>query len=235
MSVGNRIREFREKKHINGKPLTLRKLARLANISPSFLSDVEREAAFPSLETLKKIAEALECHPSELLENLGPRFPRVARPFNIVEWYDVPLLDPSVIVCAGSGNGGMEGIQIESCQTICLPREWCGIISQDVDKQPFAVKVEGDSMAGAGIPSGAEIVINPAEEVREGDAALVCFGTRGDWAIKWVHFNRDGSIELRASSPNTPTKIFPKDDISLGFLKIIGRVMRSTSTPKRNV
>jgi phage repressor protein C with HTH and peptisase S24 domain len=110
-----------------------------------------------------------------------------------------------------------------------------GIISVDADKKPYGINVEGDSMVEAGIPDGADIAINPAEEVREGDSALVCFGQRGDWAVKWVHFHRDGSVELRSSTSQYPAKIFPCEDVENGFLKVIGRVMCVISLPKRSI
>lgn len=55
MSIGIKIRELRKKKN-----LSQTKLAKLAGISNTFLSDVEVGRTNPSLVTLKKISEALE-------------------------------------------------------------------------------------------------------------------------------------------------------------------------------
>lgn len=128
----------------------------------------------------------------------------------------------------------MHGVMLEAGKNLVLPREWIGVISVDADKKPFAIRVEGESMTEAGIPDGSEIVVNPAEEIRDGDVCLTCYGVRGDWAVKWVHFHPDGSIELRASSPKYPPKRFSREDVENGLLKVIGKVTFVKVVPKRN-
>ncbi|MDI9392773.1 MAG: S24 family peptidase [Synergistota bacterium] len=232
MNIGSNIRKLRLSVGI-----TQKQLAEKIGVSQTHMSQMEKGNRRVDADWLPKIAVALGCRTEDLVaDHSGQQdnYLRVARSFSPEEWYEVPLLDPSAVVCAGDGNGGMHGIILESSQTISVPREWLGLISIDTDKQPFALRVEGESMAEAGISDGVEVIVNPAEEVREGDVALVCFGTRGDWSIKWTHFHRDGSIELRASSAKYPTKTFLKEDVEAGFIRIIGRVMRFTGTPKRN-
>lgn len=232
MVYGARIRKIRLQ-----AGLTQQQLAERMEVSQNHISQIETGKRRLDADSLPEFARALGCRTEDLVaDHLGQQdhYLRVARSFSPEEWYEVPLLDPSAVVCAGDGNGGMHGIILESSQTISVPREWLGLISIDTDKQPFALRVEGESMAEAGISDGVEVIVNPAEEVREGDVALVCFGPRGDWSIKWTHFHRDGSIELRASSAKYPTKTFLKEDVEAGFIRIIGRVMRFTGTPKRN-
>lgn len=55
MTLGHRIRKFREE-----KGLTLRKLAIIADISSSLMSQIENNKVDPSLSTLRKIAQALD-------------------------------------------------------------------------------------------------------------------------------------------------------------------------------
>lgn len=62
MNVGERIKQLRKEKN-----LTLRELAEKADISISFLSDIENGRSNPSLERLKAIAEALDTTVSYLL------------------------------------------------------------------------------------------------------------------------------------------------------------------------
>lgn len=52
--VGVRLKQLREAKN-----LSLRKLAKLANISHSFIADIESGRSNPSLDTLKSLAKAL--------------------------------------------------------------------------------------------------------------------------------------------------------------------------------
>lgn len=54
MSIGSRIREERKRQH-----LTLRSLAEKADISISYLGDIEKERSKPSVDRLKDIASAL--------------------------------------------------------------------------------------------------------------------------------------------------------------------------------
>lgn len=54
-ALGERIRKLRKDKGIS-----LRELARRAEISPSFLSEVETGRSFPSPESLERIAAKLE-------------------------------------------------------------------------------------------------------------------------------------------------------------------------------
>ena len=55
MSIGNKIKTFRK-----ANKLTQVELAKKANISRSYLADVENDRYNPSLETLKSLANALE-------------------------------------------------------------------------------------------------------------------------------------------------------------------------------
>lgn len=55
MEIGEKIREIRVKKGINQV-----KLAKLAGISNTFLSDIEVGRTTPSIKTLLKLAKALE-------------------------------------------------------------------------------------------------------------------------------------------------------------------------------
>lgn len=69
MNVGERIKQLRKQNN-----LTLRELSQKADISVSFLSDIENGRSKPSLEKLKYISEALGTTISYLLgetSNLG--------------------------------------------------------------------------------------------------------------------------------------------------------------------
>ncbi|MBR6700842.1 MAG: helix-turn-helix transcriptional regulator [Firmicutes bacterium] len=55
MSIGSRIRSERKKQN-----LTLKKLAEKADISVSYLGDIEKERSKPSIDRLKDIALALD-------------------------------------------------------------------------------------------------------------------------------------------------------------------------------
>jgi len=228
-TFGNNLKRARE-----DAGLTQAELAQKIGVTSVTIWRWENDKRPPKADLLLTLAQALNVDIASLFGEKKPALPKGAKPFSPDDWYPVPLLDPTAIVCAGEGNGGMHGVMLEAGKSLVLPREWIGVISVDADKKPFAIRVEGESMLEAGIPDGSEIVVNPAEEIRDGDVCLVCYGVRGDWAVKWVHFHPDGSIELRASSPQYPPKRFSREDVENGLLKVIGKVTFVKVVPKRN-
>ncbi|MCR4436199.1 MAG: helix-turn-helix transcriptional regulator [Clostridiales bacterium] len=65
MKVGKKVKEIRK---AFGK--TLKELSELCGVSISYLSDIENERKNPSLETLIKIARALDVNPLEFLDDV---------------------------------------------------------------------------------------------------------------------------------------------------------------------
>ena len=86
------------------------------------------------------------------------------------------ILDPALVACAGKRNH-VENIYAKVDKTIYFPTSDIGVISTDMDKRPFAVVVDGNSMENAGIPDKSVVVINPAEEIYDGDIVLIAFGS----------------------------------------------------------
>lgn len=149
------------------------------------------------------------------------------------DWVMLPVLDPASFARTDCGVGGISNIYRGAGKTVMLPRAYVGNISLERDKRPFLVIARGDSMDEANIPDGAEVVINPAETIRDGDPALVCYGSDGDWGIKWVYWHRNDTVELRAASLKYPPKIFTREDMEQGLFYPVGKVVRVTTVPKR--
>lgn len=63
---GTRLRLAREARN-----LTLEEVASRAGISPSYLSQVERDQVLPAVSTLRRLAETLEVPPSQLVQTGG--------------------------------------------------------------------------------------------------------------------------------------------------------------------
>lgn len=63
MHIGEKVKTIREK-----KKLSLRQLATIANINHAYLSRVENGKVNPSIETLSKIAKALNCDVADFFE-----------------------------------------------------------------------------------------------------------------------------------------------------------------------
>ena len=73
LALGTRIRTIRRARH-----LTLRELSDRAGVTESFLSQVEREVATPSIATVRKVARALDLTIAELFAE-QPASGRVVR------------------------------------------------------------------------------------------------------------------------------------------------------------
>jgi transcriptional regulator with XRE-family HTH domain len=110
--VGLRLRTARER-----RGLTLRELARRTGLSPSFLSQVERDLVSPSLASLKQLATALDERVGELLAEPAPeglvlrRAERPAWRLNRVRYEQLApgggrLLQPQLIRFGAGGDLG---------------------------------------------------------------------------------------------------------------------------------
>ncbi len=66
MHVGEKIRLARKSQYLSQK-----KLAQLANVSPSYLCDIERGRSDGSIRVLHNIAQALHMELAELLKTLN--------------------------------------------------------------------------------------------------------------------------------------------------------------------
>lgn len=147
------------------------------------------------------------------------------------KFLEIPLLTMATAASCGAGNG-LYGVIPESTENIFVEASTFKCL--DETRKPFAIPIEGDSMTGAGLEEGANAVINPAEEVMNGDAALI--SCDGDWLIKWVVYNPDGSVDLRPANPNySPRHIESEYASDPSWFSIIGKVVAVVrkSVPKR--
>ncbi len=69
MSIGNTLKQFRKT-----AKLTQEELARKANLSRSYVADIERDRYNPSVETLKVIAGALHIGAAQLIGEEKPGY-----------------------------------------------------------------------------------------------------------------------------------------------------------------
>ena len=152
----------------NAKGLTQLELAQLVGLSRYTIQDWEAGRRTPTLELLPKIAQVLDISVNSLMGETDDtidmsqaRYPDFIR---------VPVYDADT--CAGNG-WSHDYVDAELLEHMVLPSSEVGPISPDPDKQPFVVSVKGDSMEEAGLPDGANVCVNPAAEVHDGDAALI--------------------------------------------------------------
>lgn len=223
MTLGKRISTARERKGISQS-----RLSELLGVTRGTITRWENDTRTPDDETKREIADALGVSVSYLMGE-----PQDARliPVDPASQIRIPLLDMNTTACAGAGNG-LDHADFAIADTILVDRDGLGAI--DPHRFPFAMVVDGTSMEGALVPDGSKLVINPAEEVRQGDVALISY--RGNRSVKWVIYKPDGSIELHSSS--TPIITIPLDEATNpDWFRIVGKVMkiRTEHEPRRLV
>lgn len=145
----------------------------------------------------------------------------------------VPIFERAYSACCGSGFPNAD--QIYSCAEdfIDMPTNFIGQISPDPDKRPFMIYAEGDSMIHAGITDGSQLLINPAEEVYDGESALIEYGNNKSIAVKRIYWLNGSGIEIRSANGDGWKRTFTLDDQKEGLLRIIGKVVWYGNKPKR--
>lgn len=242
MSLGNKIKEKRKQAR-----LTQPELAEEIGVSLTTLRRWEGGKTKPDSDNILLMARILNTSTADLLgETDDPLRPNTSHPIseaaglpeadivlehtNPMGWRELPLLSKMTSACAGSGNGlAFADEEIESRQY--FPAEIYGKF--DPRRPPFMIHVEGDSMEDADIHDGAVAVINPAEEVYDGDSALVCWN-QDQVAIKLIYWQPNGGVELHAANPkHSKVYTFSKEDCDEGNFVVKGKVMWSGQRPRR--
>jgi repressor LexA len=89
-------------------------------------------------------------------------------------------------------------------------------------EEGFGLRVEGESMKGAGILDGDIVVVNPAVECREGDIVVALVG---DEATVKRFFNEGGRVRLQPENPDMePLVVNPEEVRIIG--KVVGLIRR---------
>ena len=211
--IGERIKEIRE-----GLDMKQVDLAELVGLSRNTIINYEKGRRDVTARDLVAITHVLGVSFAYLIGEKGAE----ATSARIKKMVDIPLLSIAAVASCGVGNG-LYGVDMSTVETISITQSTFS--SYDENKKPFGITTEGNSMEGAGITEGSIAIINPAEEVRSGDMALVCLDD--NWFIKWVIYKPNGEIELRPANSNyqpiTVDKEFVTDP---SWFRIIGKVVK---------
>ncbi len=219
MVLGVRIRERRKALKLNQDAL-----GELVGVARQTISSWENGAFEPDGKNLGRLATALQTSVWYLMGGGDdPSPPTETSPpvrLDTNEKMKIPVISMRTPACAGDGNG-LDCLELEAEETYLIDRDAFNTI--DEFHKPFGVYVDGDSMEEQGIFDGEIAIINPAEDVMEGDIALVSY--KGQWSIKGIEFLPDGSIHLRAGKPQYE-RVVPAEMVEDGYwFKTIGKVV----------
>lgn len=223
MNTGARIRDLRKSRGV-----TRKQLAEQLHITQSTLWRWESGDRAIREDRLREIAFFLRVPVSELIGELA-----IATKSNddqkagihgeFEDWFSLPVFKSTV-------NLQYRLSTLDCDQRFALPRTFVGTMSDNLEKKPFVVVVEGNSMVAARICSDSFAVINPAEEILDGDAALVKVGSR--FVIRWLYWLPNGGCDLRAASPHFPNMTLDAAALHGAVPVILGKVMWTFSKPQ---
>lgn len=226
MQIGEKIKQCRDK-----QGMTQQEVAEKSGYSRNSIINWEKGIRIPDANVVKTLAQILGTSAAYLMDETDdPEFTRSPKDID-TRWIKIPLVDHTKI-CTALKDGKMNIASAETAEYMVLPADMLGPIGE---RKPFAVKVEGNSMEDAGIFQGSEAAVNPEMEVSDGDAALVCFGSKNECAIKWVYFHSDGGVELRSSNPKYPPRFYSRQELEDGWCRIIGKVVRTLQAPGKGI
>ncbi|MBE3584973.1 MAG: helix-turn-helix domain-containing protein [Thermoanaerobacter sp.] len=174
--VGPIIRKIREQYGLEQQDL-----ARTANISPSFLNDIEKSRSNPALDTFCRIAQTLGQNPGRLL-NMALGITESTKSIPILGQIRAGL----PIFAEENYEGGIE-------------------IPSDITAD-FALRVRGDSMIGAGILDGDYAICRKAETINAHNGQIVVAvryetAEYAEATLKYF-FVENGRVVLRAANPD---------------------------------
>jgi repressor LexA len=169
--------------------MTSIELARKAEISQSYVIEIESGKKNPSLEVLFRIARALEVSLAEILSVAAPPIPNRYRYIPVInrvscgEWMDVGDLD----FPPGFGSDYE--------------------LTDSMDENAFYVIADGDSMVGGRIREGDYLLVSPNAQCNPGDIVLA---KTEDGVMVKRYSRKENRVVLEALNPAYPATIIDK-------------------------
>lgn len=205
MKIGLYVKHYRER-----NKLSMQEFADKADLSKGYISMLEKgkhpqndREIVPSIETVNKIAKAMNLSIDELLARIdGNQMIDISRdrplPSNIITpaVYAVPILGT---ICAGSGIHCEENFQGHFYVDRTIKADYC-------------LKVKGDSMIDAGIYDGDFAFIRKSFDYSDGDIYAVCWGAEESASLKKL-YKMDDKVMLQPCNSDYAPTLVDADDI----------------------
>ena len=206
MELKSRLKRIR-----TAKGLSQKDFATMLKIPLSTYQRYERGECMPSADVIRKIITTFSVDPYWLLTGKEPVQLTFLKGPEITT-YEGRLVKVNVYALAGAG-GGIELIDPEPVETICLPEKW-------VKPHIIPVKIEGESMEPT-LMNGAVVGVDKEDrELVSGKIYAVWIDYEGS-VIKRVFVEPD-KILLKSDNPAFPEAYIKKEDFRPEL--ILGRV-----------
>jgi len=190
MHIGPIIRRIR-----HAKELTLQKVKALTRgeISPSYLSRIEREELNPSFDNMVLLANVLGFSLDDVISEMQGK--GLTKLHNVSSRY-VPVIS---WVQAGSWEESPYLVDPLECEEWIEAPKKCG-------ENSFALKVVGDSMtnmSGPSFPDGSLIIIDPDKEAASKSLVIACMDDTNEATFKQLIIDQPYSF-LKPLNPQYP-------------------------------
>lgn len=99
------------------------------------------------------------------------------------------------------------------------------VTNKEATQGDYYLRVQGDSMSGSRIFDGDLVYVKTVHDVDSGDIAVILVDQQ-EVTIKKV-IKKENSFILLATNPNYEPRIYSKQDIQMGKVQILGKVLHS--------
>lgn len=226
MKLGEYIKSYRDE-----RDMTMEVFAGKSGLTKGYVSMLEKgknprsgKEIVPSLETIRKVADATDVKLDDLIASLGDNHPVALRDGLSTSNLTPINLDSDTITIKVYGSVPA-GQPIEALEDIIgyeeIPAAWTRF-----GKEFIALVVKGDSMYPKYF-EGDTVIIEVTPDCNNGQDAVV-YVNGYDATLKEVHKNDDCSITLKPFNPEYPPKTYQpgKDGVTvLGVVKELRRKM----------
>lgn len=206
--LGDKIKLLRKE-----RGMTLKQLGEILKLGESTMSMYESGKRNPDYNTLRTIAEIFGCSTDFLLGiSDSKNFEALPDSKNeeLNKFIKIPIIG---VIKAGEPIFAIENIE--------------GYEYVDIEETKggefFYLRVTGDSMVNARILDGDLVYVKKQSDVDSGDIAVVLINGY-EATLKRV-LKTDDSVILHPENPKYKPKVFSKNEIESGYLKIIGKVI----------
>jgi repressor LexA len=204
VSIAKNIKKLREKHN-----LTQKELAEIAGVTDKSVSAWENGQKEPRMGAIQKIADHFGILKSDIIED--QKIKNINKNKLTGDSAPMPLL--------GSISAGIPIEMIPVKEYINVPREIA-----EMYPNAFLVQVSGDSMNKI-IPSGALALIDPTEEVKNGDICAVAVNGY-DATLKRFYKFQDGiTLEPESYNPENKTQFYGSKEQEYNPIYVKGKLV----------
>lgn len=201
MSIGENIKKLREKYNLSQK-----ELGEIAGVSDKAVSTWENGLKEPRMGAIQKIADHFGILKSDIIEDR-----KIHRKEINGDSIQMPLL--------GSIAAGVPLEMIPVKEMVNVPREVA-----EMYPDAFLVQITGDSMNKV-IPSNALALIDPTQEVRNGDIAAVSVNGYDATLKRFYKFQNGITLEPESYNPNNKTQFYDSNNCEINQIHIKGKLV----------